>query len=538
MKSHVCIILSIGIILTILVLLHRRNYEGFETTENTTTENTTTENTTTENTTTESISEPLKYCNSDYTTCITYSVDGTELNITTLNGSIYMGNADTSSTLSELGRLTIQFSTDDSLSSLLPFDDPDVADDRLQKWKYFDYDGITYKLVGWNEVSATDQTLYRRLPVSTAIDDELYKYQYFFKTVSGDSVNMPDEIYLSEITFRISEYNATDVSELGTESGTLSATDFTAEVRALEDTLAGSGLTVDVNGGIPCGWHYDPSTGQAGGYFADTLNSTDFQTNYSEDYGILKSYICPDYLPTCTGQRSTGIVLGKCISTEDDCNNSSIDEIMGIEKPTYSTVTVEPESDPVATTLAQKNQYNSQNLQYGIQTMSSILHENFENANNNFATNTNNTNTNTATNSTINTSTSVADTDSCSYRIENKCYDQYVNSDKLYYETGAGIFKSVFPGVGSNYMDDTYNAFTDWLAANMTAIIMWKVFSGLAAFALQYSTDMGDYRIKIFRGFIAFIFSELYLIYSVYKHIIKPHIPLAVRTINERPIYA
>lgn len=564
MKSHVCIFLSIGLILTILALLHKRDYEGFDNnTVNENGNNGTNGTNAVANTTNDAGDKvypmydgSVSDSNEDSTTSVTYSADGLYLTLKTMTGSIKIQNQDLTSTTSSRGRLSIDFPTSTGVDYTypIPFDDPTAADINMQKFQYFDYDGVTYKLVGWYPTDTTDwasknnSDLFRRSPYfypdsDTMAPDDFSAYSYFFEDISGDVVNLPDAIYLSNIEFRMVQTKPIeDGSGITIPSamsgGAVSQTDFTSEVRALEDTLAGSGLTVDVNEGIPCGWHYDPITGQAAGYFADTLNSTEFQTSSqtAADYQILKNYICPDYLPTCTGQRATGIVLGKCITTEDDCNDGVIDSIIGIEQPTYTSATVETATDdPVATSLEQKNLYNYQNLQYGITTMSSILHENFENANNTDSTNDTSTLTNDTSTST--TTTNVADTDSCSYRIDNKCYDQYVNSDKLYYETGAGIFGSVFPSVGSNYMDDTYNAFTDWLTANTSAIIMWKVFSGLAAFALQYSTDRGDYRIKIFRSFIAFIFSELYLIYAVYKHIIKPQISLAARSIKERPIY-
>ena len=570
MKSHVCIFLSIGLILTILALLHKRDYEGFDTgdsaaeTTGTTTAGannagTNTINNAGANTTNTAIDTVYVMNqdteNEDNGTSVTYSADGIYLTLKTMTGSIKIQNKDITATTSSWGRLSIDF----PISSIAgftntyptPFDNPETADTNMQKFQYFDYNGVTYKLVGWKPTDPTDwatkdnSDLFRRSPYyypdsETLVPADFSAYSYFFEDISGSVVNLPDAIYLSDIEFRMTVTKPVSGSESGItipsamSGGAVSLSDFTADVRALEEVLAGSGLTVNVNDGIQCGWHYDPETGQAGGYFADTLNSTEFQTSSqtAADYQILKNYICPDYLPTCTGQRATGIVLGKCISTADDCNNQAIDDIIGVEQPTYTSVTVETDPEPVASTLAQRNQYNSQNLQYGLQKMNDILHEGFENQNN--ANGTNETNTTTT------TTTSVQDTDSCNYIIENKCYEQYVDSDKIYYETGAGIFESVFPNIGSNYtnIDDAYNKFTDWLTANTSTIIMWKVFSGLGAFMLQYSTDIGDYRIKIFRSFIAFIFSELYLIYSVYKYIIKPQIPLAVRTIKERAIYA
>ena len=129
-----------------------------------------------------------------------------------------------------------------------------------------------------------------------------------------------ESVVLSELSFYVNQYE-----------GLLSDD----QVKDATDLLGNLG---EINNGLPCGWHYDKETGQAGGYFSDILNDTDWQTSNPELYASLSKYVCPSYLPVCTGQRTTGIVPGKCVTFKENCNNKIVDDIMGYERVDYSTV--------------------------------------------------------------------------------------------------------------------------------------------------------------------------------------------------------
>ena len=95
------------------------------------------------------------------------------------------------------------------------------------------------------------------------------------------------------------------------------------------------------------------------------------------------------------------------------------------------------------------------------------------------------------------------------------------------------MFSSIFPKIENQFFAKTCYTISRWFSDNFTYIVAWKFISGICAFVLYYSMDTyNDYRIKIFKAFIAFIFSEIYLLYSTYIHILKPHIN------KEKPIYS
>ena len=65
----------------------------------------------------------------------------------------------------------------------------------------------------------------------------------------------------------------------------------------------------------------------------------------------------------------------------------------------------------------------------------------------------------------------------------------------------------------------------------MVYISIYKLIIGLMAAILYWSLNPNiDFQIRVFKSFIAFIFSEIYMIYNVYIHIIKPS--LMKNTIN------
>jgi hypothetical protein len=216
---------------------------------------------------------------------------------------------------------------------------------------------------------------------------------------------------------------------------------------------------------------------------------------------------------------------------KDNCNNDIIDKIIGIDSPTYDTVGIAAHAKQYPTSLIQKNKYNSQNLRYGVNIIQGIMHD----------TPTTQGGKQIPTMEAFTNDITTPDTDTdieenaCKYKIENKCYDQYVNADEIYYDTGAGIFESVFPSTDKNVFSKQCHTVTKWISENMTYLLLWKCATGLCAFALYYSMDAhGDYRIKVFKGFIALMFSELYLMYCIYKLLIKPHFP----TLTTKPVFA
>ena len=119
-----------------------------------------------------------------------------------------------------------------------------------------------------------------------------------FDNVDSNAVfDIESSVILSNLTFYTTEYG----SMLTTEEVDEYATE-------LVDELG------DINSGVPCGWHYNEETGEAAGYFSEILNDPDWQAENPELYTTLSQYVCPSYLPFCTGQRTSGIVAGNCVS--------------------------------------------------------------------------------------------------------------------------------------------------------------------------------------------------------------------------------
>ena len=58
-------------------------------------------------------------------------------------------------------------------------------------------------------------------------------------------------------------------------------------------------------------------------------------------------------------------------------------------------------------------------------------------------------------------------------------------------------------------------------------IFFYKLIVGSGAVILYwFSNPHLDFQIRVFKTFIAFIFSEIYIIYNIYKHIFKPVIKI------------
>ena len=57
---------------------------------------------------------------------------------------------------------------------------------------------------------------------------------------------------------------------------------------------------------------------------------------------------------------------------------------------------------------------------------------------------------------------------------------------------------------------------TKWISENMVYILTYKLIIGLMAAILYWSLNPNiDFQIRVFKSFIAFIFSEIYMIYNV-----------------------
>lgn len=560
MKLYIYIILFVAIIATLIAIAytHTNIFENFTTSE---------PSTDTIFPSPEENSAPLSY--------IKYNSELTEFTLSLFSGLITLRNQDTSKDVDTTGRMTIQFSGDDQRypvftnsadnTSAVDFTWTDASgtdnngkscleiwnscetttssvdyktemqtnlrkivttvENTLSRYKYFIYEDVVYEIVPWRSL-ATDAdpmgsaatTCFQRTPCPVSysymlyINEDFDSWSFFFQPYNSDvSVTFSEDVNINEIVFK------TDLSSDTVAAGIDYGMDdivnlFTSGVNDLETA---DGL-VEVNNGVPCGWHYDATTGQAAGYFSETLNDPNWQQTNAADYATLKNYICPSYLPTCTGQLATGIVMGKCISLDDECNSTTMDNIIGVEPPDYSTSdtteTTEYSIDP--SSIAEKNLLNIQNLSYATNVMNDIIHDSGAIE---MFTNT----TNTADSPDTTGSPDTID-GTCTYRIENKCYDQYVNADKLYYETGASIFSSVFPTVESDFLKNTFSDISCWVSSNLTTILWWKILSGLFVCAMYYTTSVtGDYRIKIFKSFIAFLFSEFYLLYYVYRYILR-----------------
>ena len=310
----------------------------------------------------------------------------------------------------------------------------------------------------------------------------------FQSVVENQAIEFQDELVLSELTFYTGPYGNTNT--------------FT------DDTAAdfASGLVGDlgnVNSGVPCGWHYDEDDGEvvASGYFSEILNDKEWQKDNPELYTSLSKFICPSYLPVCTGQRSSGIVAGKCITLRDDCNNSVVDNMMGLPPRTYEPTTITDPDEVKYTNVISKNIANKEALNSTINKLTYVLDEptieTFENAEDSETT--------------------------CKFHIENKCYDQYVEVDKNYYDTGANIFNNIFPSTDPNVFKNTCYGVNHWISKNIVYLLFYKLIVGGIAALFYWSVNPSlDFQIRVFKSFIAFVFCEIYLLYNVYKHILKP----------------
>lgn len=308
----------------------------------------------------------------------------------------------------------------------------------------------------------------------------------FQSVVENQAIEFQDELVLSELMFYTGPYGNTNT--------------FT------DDTAAdfASGLVGDlgnVNSGVPCGWHYDEDTGEAAGYFSEILNDKEWQKDNPELYTSLSKFICPSYLPVCTGQRSSGIVAGKCITLKDDCNNSVVDNMMELPPRTYEPTTIADPYEVKYTNVITKNIANKEALNSTINKLTYVLDEptieTFENAEDSETT--------------------------CNFHIENKCYDQYVEVDKNYYDTGANIFNNIFPSTDPNVFKKTCYGVTHWISKNIVYLLFYKLIVGGIAALFYWSVNPHlDFQIRVFKSFIAFVFCEIYLLYNVYKHVLKP----------------
>jgi len=310
----------------------------------------------------------------------------------------------------------------------------------------------------------------------------------FQSVVENQAIEFQDELILSELMFYTGPYGNTNT--------------FT------DDTAAdfASGLVGDlgnVNSGVPCGWHYDEDDGEvvASGYFSEILNDKEWQKDNPELYTSLSKFICPSYLPVCTGQRSSGIVAGKCITLKDDCNNSVVDNMMKLPPRTYEPTTIADPYEVKYTNVISKNIANKEALNSTINKLTYVLDEptieTFENAEDSETT--------------------------CKFHIENKCYDQYVEVDKNYYDTGANIFNNIFPSTDPNVFKKTCYDVTHWVSKNIVYLLFYKLIVGGIAALFYWSVNPSlDFQIRVFKSFIAFVFCEIYLLYNVYKHILNP----------------
>ena len=92
------------------------------------------------------------------------------------------------------------------------------------------------------------------------------------------------------------------------------------------------------------------------------------------------------------------------------------------------------------------------------------------------------------------------------------------------YIAGADIFDSIFPTLETDFETTCHNI-TYWISNHITYILSYKLIIGILAAILYWSLNPNlDFQIRVFKSFIAFIFSEVYMLYNVYMHIIKPAI--------------
>ena len=152
---------------------------------------------------------------------------------------------------------------------------------------------------------------------------------------------------------------------------------------------------------------------------------------------------------------------------------------MGIENSMYSIIETTTGDDLTYNTIVQKNTANTDALSSTVVKISDILEtpsiEGFENNNN---TNNNNNNNDVDKEDAL-----------CKFYIENKCYDQYVDADKNYYESVASIFNSIFPNLDVDIFKNTFYDITKWFADNFTYILLYKLVIGTLAAILFWSLN-------------------------------------------------
>ena len=248
---------------------------------------------------------------------------------------------------------------------------------------------------------------------------------------------------------------------------------------------------------------YNEVTCGANGYYSEIIKEKTWQSENPEvDISVSKS-ICPSFMHLCTGQRRTGIVPGKCSALKDNCNNRLIDNMMGVETNPWDSTGIVDDEEIKYENVIKKNIANRDALTNTIDKLSYIFDEpsieTFENAADNI--------------------------ENCNFHIENKCYDQYVEVDKNYYDTGAEIFNNVFPTTDQDIFKKTCYTITHWISKNIVYLLFYKLIVGGIGALLYWSINPHlDFQIRVFKSFIAFVFCEIYLLYNVYKHIIEPSI--------------
>ena len=500
---------------------------------------------------TETNLDPEPKYNSDKTSYVNYSADYSNFILKLSNGFFKLKNAD-DAFMSYKGKITIQFTQNDYRET--PFDTQENIINCFRKWQYFKYSDAVYKMTipedetevvvsgNGNETVGSSCVLTAAAAAAAGITNELLEQANMFcsnkgtegKDVCNDTIGdngiqvcewIEDEGFQNKNSDKILENFQNDIITLTFEFQSVvenQTIDFTDELILSElifytgpyedtntftdDTAAdfASGLVGDlgnINSGVACGWHYDEDTGEAAGYFSEILNDKEWQKNNPELYNSLSKYICPSYLPVCTGQRRSGIVAGKCITLKDDCNNSVVDNMMGLPEKTYDTTTLVDPYEIKYTNIISKNIANKEALNSTINKLSYVLDE-----------------------PTIETFENTGDSEaSCKFNIENKCYDQYLVVDKNYYNTGANIFDNIFPSTDPNIFKKTCYGVTHWVSKNIVSLLFYKLIVGGAAGLLYWSLNSHlDFQIRIFKSFIAFVFCEIYILYNVYKHILKP----------------
>ena len=80
----------------------------------------------------------------------------------------------------------------------------------------------------------------------------------------------------------------------------------------------------------------------------------------------------------------------------------------------------------------------------------------------------------------------------------------------------------MFPNASNNIVVEKCSEITKKLFDNLPYIIIWKTLTGALAAFLYWSLTVGEqFSLKVFKTFIVFIFSEIYLIYQFYELIWK-----------------